>query len=423
MERDHKAAQRCLLRPGCWGTGVKILVVHNRYRSSVPSGENRVVDTERDALTARGHEVIRFERNSDEIEHWPVLKKAALPVRMVWNQEAYRDLRAALAAHTPDVVHMHNTSPMFSPAVVYACRAARTPVVITLHNYRLMCTSGNLFRHGTVCHDCVTGPAIQAVIHGCYKNSRLATATVVLANTAHRQAWRTMISAYIFISAAQRDEHAPFDLAPERVFVRHNLILAPPPAERAQASHPTGHGVIYAGRLDEAKGVRLLMTAWDQYLAAPGHHPALTLTITGAGTLQPEVTAWAATRPSVTLTGHTDPATCATLMAQARAVILPSAWAEPFGLVAIEAMALGVPPIAAAHGAFTELITPRVDGILFPPGDPRALATTLTDIDTNPARYHTYGDQARDTYTKRFDPDRNIDQLLEIYNYAITNPA
>jgi glycosyltransferase involved in cell wall biosynthesis len=397
---------------------VRVLVVHNRYRSSAPSGENRVVDTEREALTSRGHEVIRFERDSDEIEQWPALKKAALPARVVWSQEAYRDLRAALAAHRPAVVHMHNTSPLFSPAVLYACRAAGTPVVITLHNYRLMCASGNLFRDGAICRDCVTGPAIQAVIHGCYKNSRLATATVVLANTAHRQAWRTMVSAYMFISAAQRDQHAELDLDPERVFVRHNLIPA-----RPATSHPAEHTVIYAGRLDEAKGIRLLMTAWDRYLSTPGHHPALTLTIAGAGTLQPEVTAWAATRPSVTLAGHTDPATCATLMAKARAVILPSAWAEPFGLVAIEAMALGIPPIAAAHGAFTELITPGVDGNLFTPGDPTALGTAIADIDANPTRYHTYGDQARDTYTKKFDPDHNIDQLLDIYRFAIPNPA
>ena len=403
---------------------MKILVVHNRYRSSAPSGENRVVDTERDALTARGHEVIRFERDSDEIEQWPALRKTALPARVVWSQEDYRDLRGAISAHHPDVVHMHNTFPLLSPAVLYACRASRTPVVITLHNYRLICASGNFFRHGAICRDCATGPAIQAVIHGCYKNSRLATATVVLANTAHRQAWRTMVSAYMFISTSQRDLLTGLDLAPERVFIRHNLIPAQPnPPAVHPRPRPAPPTVIYAGRLDEAKGIRLLMDAWDRYLSSPGHHPALTLTITGTGTLQPEVAAWAATRPSVTLTGHADPPTCATLMAGARAVILPSAWAEPFGLVAVEAMALGVPPIAAAHGAFTELITPGVDGILFPPGDPCALATTITDIDTNPRRYHGYGNQARDTYAKRFNPDRNIDQLLDIYNYAIANPA
>jgi len=402
---------------------VRVLVVHNRYRSSAPSGENRVVDNEREALTARGHEVIRFERDSDAIENWSVAKKTTLPGRVIWSQEAYRDLRATLTEHKPDVVHMHNTFPLLSPAVLYACRAQSTPVVITLHNYRLMCASRNFFRNGTICHDCVTGPAVQAVVHGCYKNSRPATATVVLANTIHRQAWRTMISAYMFISAAQRDLLTGLDLAPDRVFVRHNLIPTRHLSPATAATPPaTGNTVIYAGRLDEAKGVRLLMAGWDHYQATTPS-PALTLTIAGAGTLGPEITAWAATRPSVHLAGHADPARCAELMAAARAVILPSAWAEPFGLVAIEAMALGVPPVAAAHGAFTELITPGVDGTLFTPGNPQALGTAITDIDNNPRRYHTYGEQARDTYTKKFDPDHNIDQLLEIYRFAITNPA
>ena len=405
---------------------MRVLVVHNRYRSSAPSGENRVVDNEREALTGRGHEVIRFERDSDAIENWSVARKTTLPGRVIWSQEAYRDLRATLADRKPDVVHMHNTFPLLSPAVLYACRAQNTPVVITLHNYRLMCAGGTFFRSraqgepATMCTDCVTGPAIQAVAHGCYKNSRLATATVVLANTAHRQAWRTMVSAYMFISAAQRDLLAGLDLTQERVFVRHNLI----PTRHLTPTTPAGpaHTVIYAGRLDEAKGVRLLMAGWDHYLTTTPN-PGLTLVIAGAGTLGPEITTWAATRPTVHLAGHADPAQCAQLMSAARAVILPSAWAEPFGLVAIEAMALGVPPVAANHGAFTELITPGVDGTLFTPASPHALAAAITDIDNNPRRYHTYGEQARDTYTKKFDPDRNIDQLLDIYRFAITNPA
>ena len=151
-----------------------------------------------------------------------------------------------------------------------------------------------------------------------------------------------MVSAYMFISAAQRDLLAGLDLTQERVFVRHNLI----PARHLQAS-PTrtqpASTVIYAGRLDEAKGVRLLMAGWDHYLTT-NPNPGLTLTIAGAGTLGPEITTWAATRPTVHLAGHADPARCAELMSSARAVLLPSAWAEPFGLVAIEAMALGVPP-------------------------------------------------------------------------------
>jgi glycosyltransferase involved in cell wall biosynthesis len=393
------------------------MVAHSWYRSSAPSGENRVVDRERTALTALGHEVIRFDRYSDEIEQWSALRKATLPGRIIWSGETRRALRSALRAHRPDVVHVHNTFPLLSPAILYACRDESVPVVVTVHNYRLLCAGGTFFRDGSVCHDCVEGPAIQAVRHGCYKDSRLATATVVLSNGAHRQAWRTMISAYMFISAAQRDLLAGLDLPAERVFVRHNLI--PHHAMRQAAAE---HFVLYAGRLDEAKGIRLLMAGWDRYLRDPGD-PVLGLVIAGTGNLEPEVAAWAVSRPSVRLAGHIDEEQCTDLMSRARAVVVPSAWAEPFGLVAIEAMAAGAPCIAAGHGALTELITPGVDGELFPPGDAGALAGIIADVNADAKRFAAYGEAARETYRKRFDPDRNLDQLTDIYRYAIANPV
>ena len=148
---------------------MRILLVHNRYRSGAPSGENRVVDQEDDALSALGHEVMRFGRSSDEIERWSMAKKASLPARTVWSRETHRDLKAVLREHRPEVVHVHNTFPLLSDAVLYACRDARVPVVATMHNYRLVCSNGMFFRGGTVCHDCTKGLPVRAVVHGCYR--------------------------------------------------------------------------------------------------------------------------------------------------------------------------------------------------------------------------------------------------------------
>src|SRR5579859_6181839 len=118
---------------------MRILLVHNRYRSGTPSGENRVVDQEGEALAALGHEVMRFGRSSDEIGQWSLVKKASVPGRVVWSRETYRDLKAVLGEHRPEVVHVHNTFPLLSAAVLYACRDARVPVVVTVHNYMLAC--------------------------------------------------------------------------------------------------------------------------------------------------------------------------------------------------------------------------------------------------------------------------------------------
>src|SRR5262249_16928888 len=156
-------------------------------------------------------------------------------------------------------------------------------------------------------------------------------------------------------------------LPPDRVFVRHNMIprREVPPSVRDDI-------VLFAGRLEEAKGVRVLMSAWDRYLAETAN-PSLRLVIAGTGILAPEGANWAADGLSIDVAGQVTADECTELMAKSRAVILPSAWAEPFGLVAVEAMAAGAPCIAAAHGALPELVTNGVDGTLVPPGDPDAL--------------------------------------------------
>jgi glycosyltransferase involved in cell wall biosynthesis len=397
---------------------MRILLVHNRYRSGAPSGENRVVDQEGDALEALGHDVVRFGRSSDEIERWSVAKKAALPVRTIWSREAYADLRVALREHQPDVVHVHNTFPLLSASVLYACRDTRIPVVATIHNYKLACANGSFFRDGVVCHDCTRGLAARAVLHGCYRDSRLATVPRVLDMAVHRRAWTSLVSAYVFISASERDLLRGVDLPPDRVFVRHNLIPWRSRPQSAQASST----VVYAGRLDEAKGVRLLMAGWDRYLSKAGE-PGLNLVIVGGGPLWDEVAAWASAGKSVELTGTVSADRCADLISRARAVLLPSAWEETFGLVAVEAMAAGVAPVAAGHGSFPELITPGVDGMLFSPGDPAALALAISEVELNPEQYQAYGDQARKTYEQRFDPQRSAAELLDIYHFAIKHPA
>jgi glycosyltransferase involved in cell wall biosynthesis len=396
---------------------MRILLVHNRYRSAAPSGENRVVDQEGEALEALGHQVMRFGRSSDEIDRWSLAKKASLPARTIWSRETGRDLAAVLREHRPQVVHVHNTFPLLSAAVLYACRDARVPVVATVHNYRLSCANGAFFREGSICHDCATGLPVPALLHGCYRESRAATAPVALAMSLHRRAWRSLVSAYIFISAAQRDLLRDVGLRPDRVFVRHNLI---PSRIRPQTARTST--VVYAGRLDEAKGVRLLMAGWDLYRRQAGES-GLKLVIAGGGPLGDEVAAWASNRPSVELTGIVSSDRVAGLLSQARAVLLPSAWEETFGLVAVEAMAAGTPPVAAGHGSFTELITPGVDGMLFSPGDAAALALAIADVEVDPERYEAYGDQARKTYEERFDPQRSVEELLEIYRFAITHPA
>jgi glycosyltransferase involved in cell wall biosynthesis len=391
-----------------------VLVVHNRYRSSAPSGEDRVVDQETAALATLGCEVERFERLSDEIPSLPLAEKLMVPVRVAWNPSANRALAGAIDAFRPDVVHAHNVYPLLSPSVLYQA-ATRAPVVVTVHNYRPLCPTGQLFRSGAPCSDCVGRAPFAAVRHGCYRDSKAATVPMAVATLVQRRAWRDVPSAYIFISAAQRELFSTLGLPEDRCFVKGNLVHASP------VDAVTEPLVAFVGRLDEAKGVRLLMEGWDRLLSIRPES-GLRLAIAGAGPLDQEVRTWAASHPSVDVLGLLSREQCAELTARARAVVVPSVWQEPFGLVVAEAMAAGTPPIAPAHGAFPELIHDGVDGELFPPGDAGALGRILARVGDEPERFERLGQSARLTHAEQFAPERSMAELLAVYRFAIEHP-
>lgn len=240
---------------------------------------------------------------------------------------------------------------------------------------------------------------------------------MVMVTRAHRRAWASMVSAYIFVSASQLALHATLALPADRTFVRHNFV-----PHRNPMAASSEAAVMYAGRLDEAKGLRILMAAWDRY-CQESNASGLRLIIAGAGVLEQEVEIWASRRPSVDVVGHLTDGRCAEHMSHVRAVISPSIVEETFGLVALEAMALGIPVIATSHGSFPELITPERNGVLVPPGDPIALSLAIAEVAEFPVRYLKYGQQARETFEERFDPDLNLTQLENIYRFAIANPV
>ena len=396
---------------------MKVVIAHSRYRTNAPSGENLVVEQEAAALRAVGHDVSAFERCSDDIGSWSPAERVAVPARISRNRPVRRALTETLLRERPDVLHVHNTFPLLSPSVLLAARDAGVPVVATIHNYKLLCASGDFFRSGSICHDCAGGRLLPGVEHGCYRGSRVATVPVVTGLAVNRRLWRELVSAYVFISAAQRDLMQALELPSARVFVKHNFVQepAPPPIRRRRR-----HGASYVGRLDAAKGTPQLMAAWDSFRT---RHPTseLTLTMAGRGPLESAVEAWAARDPQVDYRGLVSRAEARELVSGGLAAVVPSAWEETFGLVAIEAMASGTAPVAPATGSFPELIEDGVDGVLFRDGA-TGLAEAFARMDRAPASFLELGATAEYTYRSRFMPKENVDQLLSIYEYAVAHP-
>jgi glycosyltransferase involved in cell wall biosynthesis len=387
---------------------VKVLVVHNRYRSEQPSGENNVVDAEVSLLAEGGHKVSLFERRSDDIAQMPLPRKATVPLMVPWNPAVRKELAARLRASRPDVVHIHNTFPLLSPSVVAACADAGVPAVATLHNYTMVCPPGTLHRDGHICTECVGGSPLPAVKHGCYRGSSAATVPMAASMVANRRRWWTGVSRFFCISAAQRDLLVSAGMPGERMAVKHNFVADPGVRRTGDGAH-----VLFLGRITEEKGIGLLMRAWDRLGGALG----VPLVIAGTGPMQDEVAVWANGRSDVSYVGLRNKAECRALTADAVAVVAPSTWLEAFGLVVVEAMAAGVPTVAAAHGAFPELVEDGVTGLLHQPNDAASLADRLREVTGD--RNREMGDAARVRYEKDFTPEVGLDRLVSGYQAAI----
>ncbi|MGD6748838.1 glycosyltransferase family 4 protein [Streptomyces sp. BH105] len=390
-----------------------ILVVHNFYSSGQPSGENRVVAEEVGLLRAAGHRVEMFERRSDDIADRSLFGKVAVPLLVPWNPAVRKELTARLLADRPDVVHVHNVFPLLSPSVLAACADAGVPAVATLHNYYQVCPPGTLQRDGRLCTDCVGSKLpLPAIRHGCYRGSRLATVPLAVNLTVNRRRWCSGVERFFCISGAQRDVLVRSGLPAELLTVKHNFV--PDPGIGREGD---GEQLLFLGRLAEAKGVRVLMAAWDMIAAEGG--VGVPLVFAGAGPLEPEVRAWAEGRDDVRCVGLLDPDEVRKAVARSVAVVAPSLAPETFGLVVAEAMAAGVPAVASGHGAFVELVEDGETGLLHRPGERTSLASCLRRITAEPAANRDMGRAARLRYEQGFSPAVGLARLEEEYRSAI----
>jgi glycosyltransferase involved in cell wall biosynthesis len=385
--------------------------VHTRYRHA--GGEDQVVAAEKRLLEEAGVEVrqVLFD-NADLHESHSPAGDLRLAGAAIWSRPAERRVRTAIAAHRPQVVHVHNTFAAASPSVYAAASSQGIPVVQTLHNYRLVCPAATAFRDGHACTDCV-GRSVPwpAVVHNCVRGSRSQSAVVAATLTIHRGlgTFTRRVGIFVALTAFQRQLMVGGGLPAEHIRVIPNF-LEPDPGSR---SGPRA-GVLYVGRLSEEKGVAALL---DAAAREPG-----VVRVAGGGPLSPLVER-AAAGGSVDYLGPLDSSSVFDEMGRAAALVLPSIWFEGFPVVVLEAYATGTPVIASRIGSLEEIVEDGVTGLLAPPGDGVGLANRLRWAIDHPDEMRRMGANARRRYETRFRGVTHLGSLLDTYEASVIRPA
>jgi glycosyltransferase involved in cell wall biosynthesis len=382
---------------------VRILILHSRYLSGDVSGENRVVDDESRLLREAGHDVRVWAPEPDVAGPAGQIRSG---ISAIWSTAAARTVEETVRRHQVQIVHLHNLFPTMSPAVIRAAGRAGAGVVMTLHNYRLMCLPGSLLREGRICELCVGHVPWQGVRHRCYRGSAAGSAVLATSLSVHRAAGSfDRVDRFLAVSDFVRNKHIEAGLPPERIAVRANFAW--PTATR---TGPGDH-FLFAGRLATEKGVDTLLRAWAE---APDLLP---LVVVGDGPEEARLRDLAP--PGVEFRGRVTPGEMPVLMRGARGLLVPSRWYEAaLPRVVLEAYAAGVPVVVADIGALPDGVVDGVSGYLVPPEEPAAWAEALRRL-SDPGQSERMGAGAREGWAERYSPERGLTALETAYREVL----
>lgn len=342
---------------------------------------------------------------------WRAVRDAG---KFFFHVEARRRARAIREDFQPDIVHVHNLFHHLSPAVLAPLREGGSPLVMTLHDYKLICPNYSLYTQGRPCTACRGGRFHESVRRRCVRDSVAKSALCALESFVH---WNTRmyldgVDRFIAPSRFLRDRFVDFGYPGERIDVVPNFTDVP----RDEGSD-TGDFVLFAGRLVEAKGLRTLLGAWPR--ARRGR--PFRLLVAGRGPLEEPCRRLVAREgiSGVELVGSLGRDEIGRLMAGAIAVVVPSVWYEPFGLSVLEAQARGRCVVASRSGGIPEIVEDRETGLLVEPGDERALGEALDEVLSDKALRQRLGEAARTRALAEHGPDRHYDRLCETYAAAL----
>jgi glycosyltransferase involved in cell wall biosynthesis len=305
---------------------------------------------------------------------------------------------------------------VISPSIYSACSERDIPVVQTLHNFRLLCPAANFFRDGMICKECADQSLLRSVRHGCYRNSRGATAVVALMLAFHRalDTWRRSVTRFIVLTEFAKEKFIAAGFPSDKFVVKPNFT-DPDPRERVGG----GEYAVFIGRLAENKGLRLLLNAWKRLPARYFLH------VVGEGperaALEAQAREWGLS--GITFRGRLARDAVIETIKGARFILVPSTLYEGLPMCIVESFACGTPVLCSRLGGLAEIVEHQLTGLHFNPGDSADLAATVEWAWNHPMELSQMGRAARAKYETDYTAEKNYALLMEIYEQALAGCA
>ena len=378
-------------------------------------------------LISKGHEAIPF-----SMEHprnlpspystyfvsnidYPDLLEAINPAnvirateRIIFSRETKIKLTQLIEDTRPDIAHVHNIGHELSPSVLYVLSKANIPIVMTVHDFGLLCPNTTLLSHGEICERCKGGKYYHAVFRRCKRDSLPASLLAGLGSTIPNwlNTYQSKVDAFIAPSKFLRQKMIEFDYPADKIIHLPNTIKL----SDFRPSFEPGKYILYFGRLHISKGVSTLLKAMS-------HIPNTPAIIAGEGELEGDLKRFVQKMglTNIEFVGYQSGETLHDLIRNASFVVVPSEYYENSPLTCIESMALGRPVIGADIGGIPELVQDGETGFLFESRNFEGLAKKMRYLLAHPAMQIRFGQNARCRVERLFNSNRYYQSIMEIY--------
>lgn len=354
---------------------MRILLVHNYYK--IQGGEDIVVANEKKLLEENGNEVFLYTRNNKEMDKMGFFQKFLLPFEIFFSIKTYKDINHLIKEKNIDIVHVHNTVCLISPSVFYAAFKSKVPVVQTIHNFRLLCPAATFLRDGHICDECVVKGLFNACKYNCYRNSKIQTFGLSLTEYFNKKIGTYSKLFYICLTDFNKKQLLRINdkktyISSKQIFVKPNFIIHShkciPFSERQKQ-------VVYAGRLDSSKGIKILFESWKEI-------KDIDLIVCGNGPLDKWCLDFVKSNKinNIKMLGHVDNEKVISLISKSIATILPTQWYEGFPMIVVESFSCGTPVIGSNIGNVNSIIKEGVNGFHIDPYNKDSIINCVNSV-------------------------------------------
>ena len=334
-------------------------------------------------------------------------------MRFMYSPEARRRMRELLSKFRPEIAHLHIFYGQLTASIVKPLRDAGMPVVQTLHEYKLVCPTSGLFANGHFCDACQGGHYWHAVLQCCNRGSRARSIiSMTEAYISDLLGVNEVVDRFIAVSEFQKKELVRQGIPSEKISVLYHFTEISPAPQTS-----IGKYFLFVGRILEDKGIAILLSAYARL--NPTSPP---LKVVGTGD---EIERWKAYANDLGLAGRVEwlgyktGAELNQLYRECYALINPSLLNETFGLTCLEAQAQGRAVIATRVGAFPEVVSDGVDGLLCEPGNPESLAEAMALLAHDSQLSLSMGYCGWEKANRMFSKQRHYQGLMYIYSEVV----